>query len=122
MPRIWWQPEQSAWKSSLPRPPLERAGLASFASHFRKAGRGWTKTSSAMFACCRPQNSAHWPRKTPVRSAWSVTRFVRPGIRSIFRFSSGTQKLWITSPVVPTTFTFVFTGMCSSFAVTAPPG
>ena len=40
-----------------------------------------------------------------------------PGIRSILRFSSGTQRLWITSAVVPTTPTFVRTGMCSSFAV-----
>ena len=40
-------------------------------------------------------------------------------MKSIFRFSSGTQKLWITSAVVPTTFTRVRVGMWISFAVTA---
>jgi len=44
---------------------------------------------------------------------------VRPGMRSILRFSSGTQKLWMTSLVVPMTLTRVFTGMWISFAVTA---
>ena len=31
--------------------------------------------------------------------------FVRPGIMSILRFSSGTQKLWMTSPLVTRMFT-----------------
>ncbi len=38
---------------------------------------------------------------------------------SIFRFSSGTQKLWMTSAVVATRLTRVSTGMWISFAVTA---
>jgi hypothetical protein len=38
---------------------------------------------------------------------------------SILRFSRGTQKLWITSPVRATTFTGVPAGMWISFAVTA---
>jgi len=46
---------------------------------------------------------------------------VRPGMTSIFRFSSGTQRLWITSAVVPMTSTRVRMGMWSSFAVVACP-
>ena len=42
-----------------------------------------------------------------------------PGIVSIFRFSSGTQKLWMTSAVRTSTRTGVRTGMWISFAVTA---
>ena len=40
-------------------------------------------------------------------------------MRSTFRFSSGTQKLWITSALVPARFTRVRVGMWISFAVTA---
>ena len=46
---------------------------------------------------------------------------MRPGIRSAFRFSSGIQKLWMTSALVPVTSTRVRTGIWSSFAVVVPP-
>jgi hypothetical protein len=51
--------------------------------------------------------------------AYSSIRFLWPGIVSIFRFSSGTQKLWMTSAEVATRLTLVSTGMCISSAVTA---
>jgi hypothetical protein len=72
-----------------------------------------------MFACCRPQNCEHCPRYLPGREAYNSTRFWRPGIMSILRLRAGTQKLWITSAVVATTFTRVSAGMWISLAVTA---
>ena len=45
--------------------------------------------------------------------------FVCPGIVSILRLSSGTQKLWMTSAVRASTRTGVRTGMWISLAVTA---
>ena len=43
----------------------------------RTRARGSATTTKAMFACWSPQNSAHWPRKTPRWSA-SKTTVVRP--------------------------------------------
>ena len=75
-------------------PAARRAGLAR--SHASNAGRGSATTKNAMCACCSPQNSAHCPRNArPV--GLEATAFVWPGIMSIFRFSSGTQKLCTTS-------------------------
>ena len=54
-------------------------------------------TSSAMCACCRPQNSAHCPRKTPGRSASIHRAVVSRGSNHVCLWRFGTQKLWITS-------------------------
>ena len=124
VPRIMWQPEHGRLRKT--RSPSRacdvagsRAGRSSLASHFRKASGGSAKTYIAMCACCWPQNSAHCPRYSPGWLASSRSLFTRPGIRSAFRFSSGTQKLWITSAVVPSMSTRVRTGMWISLAVTA---
>ena len=61
---------------------------ASHALELRRAAP--RRRTSAMCACWSPQNSAHWPRKTPALSARRRRpSFVRPGIMSIFRFSCG---------------------------------
>ena len=55
----------------------------------------------------------------PGLGAASSTVFGCAGMRSILRFSLGTQKLWMTSAVLPTTRTRTPAGMWMSFAVTA---
>src|SRR6266542_4359539 len=62
-----------------------------------------------MLACWSPQYSAHCPRYTPGRSAWIHILFVRPEMRSVLPVSCGTQKLWMTSSVVSSTWTVMAT-------------
>jgi len=96
-----------------------RRGCPWAASQARKRAGGSAYTYIAMCECCSPQNSAHCPRYRPAACACSSTRFSRPGLMSILRFSSGTQNEWMTSAVSAMTFTRAPTGMWISFAVTA---
>ena len=54
-----------------------------------------------MWACCMPQNSAHWPRYRPGLSARIHSSVTRDGMRSRLPWRLGTQKLWMTSLDVP---------------------
>ncbi len=113
VPRIVWQPAHAcARKTARPARSSAVAGRARRRRHVREPGaeRAGGSRDRPPPPCARA--GARRTRSTgrgrrPGRSASSRIRFVRPGIRSIFRFSSGIQKLWITSAVVPTTSTRV---------------
>ena len=62
---------KTSWPSRSTAPGGERDGCRIAASQPSKSSSDSATTSSAMCACCRPQNSAHWPRKMPGRSACS---------------------------------------------------
>jgi hypothetical protein len=78
-----------------------------------------------MPACCRPQNSAHWPTRSPGICGSIHTPFVLLGMTSIFPANCGTQKLWITPAdcsvrKIGEGSAGSLTGTCSSLAVTIP--
>ena len=130
MPRIVWQPahglreERRRGRAAARRVDGARAGALLFASQARNARR---RLGDDLDRHVRVLEAAELRALAAVDARpgrrSSRMRFSRPGIMSIFRFSSGTQKLWITSAVVATTSTRVSTGMWISFAVTTPvPG
>ena len=80
-------------------------------------------TRNRILACASPQNSAHWPKKTPTSSARIANWRTSPGMMSTFPASFGTQKLCITSSEFKVKLTHWPTGMRISFAVTtSSPG
>ncbi len=88
-------------------------GESWFSTHVAKSSAERATISIRMLACDRPQNSAHWPAKIP---GWSASRrsvWMRPGTTSRLPLIRGTQKLWITSRLVPRNSTFVSTGITS---------
>src|SRR4029079_7371596 len=74
-------------------------------------------TWNAIRACWIPQNSAHWPGKSPAESALNHIRVCRPGNTSRFPANRGGQKLWTTSAEFCSSSTVLPTGTCSSLAV-----
>ena len=68
----------------------------------------------SMSAWPSPQNSKHCPRYVPGRSAWIQSAVVWPGTASFLPPRFGTQKEWMTSFALSSTFTFMPAGMLSS--------
>ena len=102
------------------------AGSRLVAATPSNSAAGMATTCSAISACGPPQYSAHWPRKTPGRSARRRRYVVRPGIMSTLPASFGIQKLWMTSADRSANSTVRPAGMRISLAlrdrVGRPPG
>src|SRR5579862_3245967 len=95
------------------------------AAHFSNSAGGSTITRSNMLACCIPQYSAQFPRKTPSCRGSIHIVLVIPGIRSVLPASCGTQKLCATSADssfkdVVAGLAAVLSGTWTSLAVTIP--
>src|SRR2546423_5114737 len=105
-PSTVWQPEQPfVWNrlkpASASEPAVGVSGARRWdATHAAKSSLVWTIARRRILAWDRPQNSTHWPRYTPGRSADALMRLTLPGSTSCLPNSLGTQKLWITSTLL----------------------
>src|SRR6202158_5643951 len=98
-------------------------GPASWAlSHAAKFSVESTNTRKRMFACERPQNSAHCPGYIPAVFAINVSWLIWPGTTSRLPPSCGTQKLWMISPDCNSGRPGQLIGMCNSLLVLTPSG
>ena len=98
---ILWQAtqpfERKSCEPDVALPDGVLAGALWLAFQSSKPSRLSAITTNRMFAWASPQNSRHCPRYVPGSSASSHKKLLCPGTASIFPWSLGTQKLWITS-------------------------
>ena len=62
---------------------VSRALACSLATQASKSAGETARTVKYIWACDRPQNSAHWPPKVPGSSIFTGNWLVRPGMASI---------------------------------------
>src|SRR5688572_6442746 len=93
---MWHRPQPLVSNTSLPRfcssVAGSAAGLACAARHASNSLTRWAMRSSAICACCSPQNSAQRPCQVPSLSARMTRLLSRPGMMSRLPATLGTPE------------------------------